>query len=128
MWEADEARITVTDVEKCDQELATTGRKQPGPNEPDTDDGGPTDGDAWRTAAQRVKTEVSAKGLEFFAVGVSGADMQVLSEITPRALVLDGLKFRELFVWLSQSQRRVSGSKVGEQVPMPKVSFGSPIS
>lgn len=90
-------------------------------------DGGPTDGDAWRSAAQRVKTEVAAKGLEFFAVGVAGADMQVLSEITPRALVLDGLKFRELFVWLSQSQRRVSGSKVGEQVPMPKVSFGSPI-
>lgn len=91
-------------------------------------DGGPTDGDAWKAAAQRVKKEVAGKGLEFFAVGVAGANMAVLSEITPRALILDGLNFRELFVWLSQSQLRVSGSKVGEQVPMPKVSFGSPIS
>ncbi len=90
-------------------------------------DGGPTDGDAWKQAAQRVNNEMTARGIEFFAVGVAGADMQVLSAITSRALMLDGLKFRELFVWLSQSQRRVSGSNVGEQIPMPQVSFGSPI-
>lgn len=91
-------------------------------------DGGPTDGQAWRAAARRVKSEMVAKSVEFFAVGVSGADMQVLSEITPRALALDGLKFRELFIWLSQSQKRVSATKVDEGVPMPQVTFGSPIS
>jgi len=40
--------------------------------------------------------------------------MQILSSITQRAMKLDGLKFKDLFVWLSQSQKRVSGSKPGE--------------
>lgn len=92
-------------------------------------DGGPTDGDAWKSAAKRVQSEMAEKAVEFFAVGVAGADLQVLSAITPRALTLDGLKFRELFVWLSRSQRRVSASKIGDQqIPMEKVTFGSPIS
>jgi uncharacterized protein YegL len=90
-------------------------------------DGAPNAGSPWREAAQRVQAEVNAKALTFFGVGVAGADMQVLSQITPRTLKLDGLKFRELFVWLSQSQKRVSGSKVGEQTPLPQVGFGSPV-
>ena len=90
-------------------------------------DGAPTDGEAWIGAAQRTQAAMAAKGLVFFAVGVANANMATLAHITPRALKLDGLKFRELFLWLSQSQKRVSGSKVGEQVAMPKVEFGSPV-
>jgi len=90
-------------------------------------DGAPTDGNVWRDSAKRVRQEMAEKKLEFFAVGVRNADMQVLSEITPRALKLEGLKFNELFIWLSQSQRRASASTPGVQVEMPKVSFGSPI-
>ena len=90
-------------------------------------DGAPSPDSPWRKAAQRVQSEMNAKALTFFAVGVTDADMQVLSEITPRALKLDGLKFRELFIWLSQSQRRVSGNAVGEQTPLPQIGFGSPV-
>ncbi|MGO8735340.1 MAG: vWA domain-containing protein [Terriglobia bacterium] len=88
-------------------------------------DGEPTD--EWQSAAQMVQAEISAKALTFFAVGVEGANMQILSEITPRTLKLPGLKFKELFIWLSQSQKRVSGSKVGEQTALPPIGFGSPV-
>lgn len=90
-------------------------------------DGAPNPGSPWKTAAQRVQSQLAAKALTFFGVGVAGADMQVLSQITPRTLKLDGLKFRELFVWLSQSQKRVSGTTVGDMTPLPKVTFDSPV-
>jgi uncharacterized protein YegL len=88
-------------------------------------DGEPTD--AWESAAQMVQAKTSSKALAFFAVGVEGANMQILSSITQRALKLDGLKFKELFIWLSQSQKRVSGSKPGEQTPLPQIGFGAPV-
>jgi uncharacterized protein YegL len=88
-------------------------------------DGEPTD--EWQSAAQMVQAETSAKALAFFAVGVEGANMQILSSITQRALKLDGLKFKELFIWLSQSQKRVSGSKPGEQTALPQIGFGAPV-
>jgi len=90
-------------------------------------DGAPNPGSPWKVAAERAQAEIAAKGLVFFAVGVIDADKQVLCQITPRVLMLDGLRFRELFIWLSQSQRRVSGSKLGEQTALPAVSFGSPV-
>lgn len=80
-------------------------------------DGGPTD--EWQSAAQRVQQEEQAKGVAFFSVGVQGADMGVLQQISSRQpLMLQGLKFTELFVWLSKSTQSVSHSKVGEQVPL----------
>jgi uncharacterized protein YegL len=88
-------------------------------------DGAPTD--EWRAAAQRVQSEANARRVTFFAVGVRNADMNVLTEITPRALKLDGLRFNELFVWLSQSQKKVSGSKPGDQTALAPVTFGAPI-
>jgi len=88
-------------------------------------DGEPTD--EWQSAAQLVQSEMTARTLAFFAVGVAGANMDVLKSITPRALKLDGLKFRELFMWLSQSQKRVSGSKPGEQTALPQIGFGAPV-
>src|ERR1039458_8966483 len=87
-------------------------------------DGEPTD--EWQNAAQMVKAEMSANALTFFAVGVGEANMQILSSITPRALKLEGLKFKDLFLWLSQSQKRVSGNKPGQQTPLPQIAFGSP--
>jgi uncharacterized protein YegL len=90
-------------------------------------DGAPNPGSPWQEAAERVQSDMAGKGLVFFAVGTENADKKVLAQITSRALMLDGLKFRELFLWLSQSQKRVSGSKPGEQTPLPAVSFGSPV-
>jgi uncharacterized protein YegL len=83
-------------------------------------DGEPTDD--WKDAARRVRAAEEANGLAFFAVGVEGANMDVLGEIATRSpLKLQGLKFVELFVWLSQSQRTVSSSKPGDQTALPTV-------
>lgn len=85
-------------------------------------DGQPTD--PWESAAQRVHAEENAKGLEFFAVAVAGANIDILSQFSShrRPLPLKGYSFCEMFKWLSQSQRRVSASKVGEQTSLPSVS------
>jgi uncharacterized protein YegL len=59
------------------------------------------------------------KGLPFFAVGVEGADMAVLKQLSTREpLTLNGLQFREMFVWLSSSLQKVSQSQPGTQVPL----------
>jgi uncharacterized protein YegL len=88
-------------------------------------DGEPTD--EWQAAARLAKAEAASKNLTLFAVGVGDANTSVLKQFTERVVKLDGLKFRELFIWLSQSQQRVSSSKVGEQTALPPVGFGAPV-
>jgi uncharacterized protein YegL len=80
-------------------------------------DGGPTD--PWQAAAERVLKGEHDKAFSFFAVGVEGANMEVLSKISSREpLALAGLRFRDLFKWLSNSQRAVSRSQTGETVAL----------
>jgi uncharacterized protein YegL len=80
-------------------------------------DGGPTDD--WKTAAARVKEGEAQKSFAFFSVGVEGARMDILSQISSREpLKLQGLRFRDLFQWLSNSQQSVSKSTPGDEVPL----------
>ena len=80
-------------------------------------DGAPTD--AWKTAAQMVREGESQKAFQFFAVGVQNADVNVLKQISVRdPLMLRGLRFRDLFAWLSSSLKNVSHSQVGDTVPL----------
>lgn len=80
-------------------------------------DGAPTDD--WRSAAAMVREGEATNGFSFFAVGVEGADMDVLSRISVRTpLRLGGLRFRDLFIWLSASLSNVSHSQVGQAVAL----------
>ncbi len=88
-------------------------------------DGAPTD--SWQYAAQRLKEAETQRRLLFFPVGVQGADMNTLRQIAPPErppIMLNGLDFRSLFVWLSTSMKRVSSGKVGQAVALPSVGWG----
>lgn len=79
-------------------------------------DGAPTD--AWQAAAAKVREGEAKKEFAFFAVGVEGANFDVLRQISPPTRVpvaLKGYSFREMFLWLSQSQRSVSHSNPGQE-------------
>lgn len=72
-------------------------------------DGAPTDN--WQDAAQRTRNLSAQRKLVSLPIGVQGADLSVLSQFSSKpAVALDGLKFRELFLWLSASMARVSAS------------------
>ena len=80
-------------------------------------DGAPTD--AWKNVANRVHAGEEQKAFSFFAVGVEGARMDILQQIAVREpLKLKELRFRDLFVWLSNSLSAVSRSKLDEQVAL----------
>jgi uncharacterized protein YegL len=66
-------------------------------------------------AAQQIKDRESTKGVAFFAVGVEGANMDRLAQLTVRQPVkLKGLEFTEMFVWLSASMQTISHSEVND--------------
>jgi uncharacterized protein YegL len=77
-------------------------------------------------AAACVREAEEARRVAFFAVGVQGANMRRLSQIAVREPVrLMGLKFREVFLWLSASMQRVSQSRMDDQVPLPPVGWSA---
>lgn len=85
-------------------------------------DGAPTD--AWQGAAEAVYRMNLAGQVAFFAIGVEGADMQTLGRIAPPERPpqrLEGLKFGQLFEWLSMSLSQASRSAPGQQTALPPI-------
>jgi uncharacterized protein YegL len=85
-------------------------------------DGNPTD--EWESVAERCRAAEQAKKVNVMAIAVGDdADKGVLDQFsTKQALRLDGLKFKELFIWLSQSVRAVSRAAKGEVAQLPAAS------
>jgi uncharacterized protein YegL len=69
-------------------------------------------------------TEVVEDRIAFFTVGVDGADMQSLAELSYRKpLPLDPSKFREMFRWMGLLMSSISRSQVGEDVAVPNIDW-----
>lgn len=87
-------------------------------------DGSPTD--RWEKPARRVKKAESKKALSFFSVGVERANLAILREFSSRPpLRLDGIRFVDMFIWLSRSTQTVSRSRLGERVDLPAANWVS---
>lgn len=86
-------------------------------------DGAPTDANShwWPEAVRRVREGEQNQSFLFFAIGVQGADMARLTELSAGrpALSLQGMRFRDLFRWLSASQKKVSASQPGMVIDLP---------
>jgi uncharacterized protein YegL len=79
-----------------------------------------------RRAMQRIREAEAGRKVAFFAVGVRGANMKLLARISVRPpLHLDGLRFSDLFAWLSASTARAAASPGEEQVSLPDIDWGT---
>lgn len=89
----------------------------------------------FEQACARVQQEEKDKRVAFFAVGVEKPDDSQdegqalrarLAQIAVRPpIMLKGLHFGEMFVWLSRSMQKVSSSKTSDQVELPPVTWGT---
>ena len=80
-------------------------------------DGEPND--AWQEAAEALAAEEDRKGVVVFAVGVDGANFDVLRQVSRKnapVRMKDVGHFAEMFRWLSNSLQQVSSSRVGDQL------------
>jgi uncharacterized protein YegL len=83
-------------------------------------DGEPTDTD-WEQAADQCRAAEQAGKLTLFGIGTGpDADIEKLQRFSTRKPVcLQGLKFRELFLWLSASTKTGSKAAQGTSVQLP---------
>lgn len=87
-------------------------------------DGNPNSG--YEPTAERVRLAEQKRSVAFFAVGVEGANMDLLRHLAVRTpLKLKHLNFDDLFVWLSVSMQRSSQGKTDDQVALPPAGWGS---
>ena len=83
-------------------------------------DGAPTDKNtaAWTEAVQRVRNGTAQKHFVLFAIGVKGADMGLLRQLSDSPKELHGLAFIELFQWLSNSLGAVTQAPPGQTITL----------
>ena len=75
-----------------------------------------------REAVRRIRVAEAARKAAFFAVGIEGANMKLLARIAVRPPVkLNGLRFAELFTWLSASTARAATSDTDDEAASPDI-------
>lgn len=84
-------------------------------------DGEPTSADyLWDQCVSECQAVQQKRHAEIFSIGVTGADMQKLGRLSIRpAIPIEGIKFKELFVWLSASLSAASRSRPGDKIDLP---------
>jgi uncharacterized protein YegL len=80
-------------------------------------------GEPWevtRQAVQRIKQAEAARSVVMFTAAVEGANRNFLMRLSQRPpLILEGLRFAELFTWLSASTQRLAASPAAEDLVLP---------
>ena len=82
-------------------------------------DGVPNRGQDIQSLALRIKTDTEAKKYAFLPIGVEGADMDVLQQISGygmSAVKLKGMRFAQFFRWLSASMGAVTKAEEGQRL------------
>ena len=85
-------------------------------------DGEPDDDQDVNGLGAEVRAGTANKNFLFFAIGVEGANMRRLKDISDPSMQpakLQGLKFSDFFKWLSASMSVVASSRDGQQVNLP---------
>lgn len=85
-------------------------------------DGEPDSGQDVGGLAGEIQAGMDNKKFHFFSLGVKGANMSVLNQISSDKMppaMLQGLKFSAFFKWLSQSMGAVTSSTDGQKIDMP---------
>ncbi len=81
-------------------------------------DGVPTD--EWRDTAARCRDAEENRKCVIFPIAVEGSDIEILSQFSSNPpKELNGLRFVELFQWLSSSLRGASRTAPGEAIQLP---------
>lgn len=112
-------RAALEEIEAQKEEMRAAGVSYKRPIMMLMSDGAPTDD--WEGAAADCRAAEAASKVTVMAIAVGeGANKDVLDQFSSRGAVrLDGLKFNELFVWLSRSVRAVSKAAKGEAAQLP---------
>jgi uncharacterized protein YegL len=114
-------RCALDEIESQKVQMRTAGVAYKRPIVMLLSDGEPTDD--WRQVAADCKAAETAHRVNIMAVAIGEhANRTTLGEFSNKgAISLSGLKFRELFVWLSRSIRAVSRAPVGSSVQLNPV-------
>ncbi|MBT9096856.1 VWA domain-containing protein [Methylovulum psychrotolerans] len=123
----DGVREAITLVETRKQWYKQTGQQYLRPWIILITDGAPDSGQNIHGLAQEIQDGMNNKAFVFLAVGVKGADMNILQTISGSLkekpvgpYMLKGLKFSEFFEWMSASMAIASSSAEGDKVSLPK--------
>lgn len=84
-------------------------------------DGHPTDN--WEATAEQCRESEQNNKVAVFPIAIGKADLEMLGQFSRNGergvKQMQGLQFKELFLWLSASMRVVSNSTPGGQVQLP---------